>query len=82
MLIESDNYRRRSKVSRPVGSGPFYYLRPLGNTLKAVMVWGALCEGHGLGPFFIWERETLPEKKELNYLLIKENKENCEIVDA
>lgn len=82
MSIESDYHRKRPKVSRPLGANPFDYARPSPNEFRSVMIWGAICEGFGPGPFHIWEKETPVEKAGNTLLLAAENKENEGIEQA
>jgi hypothetical protein len=79
MSIENDHHRKRPKVSRPKGSNPFDYSRPPPNTFQSVMIWGAICEGFGPGPFYIWEKETEAERQRLSQLLQLENQENEQV---
>ena len=63
--------RRRRKISRPVGSNPWDYSRPRNKPEVSVMFWGAIFYGKK-GPFWIWEKESVAERQEMDALVAEE----------
>ena len=59
--------RRRKKILRPVGSNPWDYSRPKNKPEVSVVFWGAIVYGKK-GLFWIWEKESVVERQEMDSL--------------